>query len=424
MRNLTIIDSYDYVVDYIGNIVDIMNNSLSKFGKYSVNNGEVSNAIIEYICSEIQLEQTMPKKVKNISDHLLAPKKNNTETRKLAIEIDDKLIQLTNQTISIILQEGYKKIPSRTMFFRESLRVFYDIFIDKVGGEEIEVRRAMATLYNIYAQKLLGTDVHTWEENEKSWSGLGSDISIFISEAFLGPEFWQSILDNYEIINGIIKSGTMNLPDIKEITERFFKFIDKMIEVHESEPDILKFIEVNNDLPIVIHKNQLENLIEKIEPKYAKINNKMKLYFLFSYVEKEFRNIQIKIRFYFAPESQYIKKNAMEFTELYLIAQELTLADNGYLIQLPEQKKKIQKLLIDIANYNIAHTILIGSYFKAFTYGGYDHIASSPIILFLNNVLLAITSSEVEGIPDNIFEGFTIEKLGHEISKNLPQFRY
>lgn len=424
MSKLTIIDAYDYNVDFIENIVEKMNNSLSKFGKYSVSNGEVSRIIILNMCEEIQSYDGNT--LENILDHLLAPKKNTSGKRKLAIEIDDELIALTNKTISIILQAGYKKIPSRTMFFRESLRVFYNNFDESVASVEIRTEGAILGLYDLYAKKLLGSN--TYNNKADHPLGLGDDISTFIAQGLLGPDFWQSIVDNYEIINRILKDGEPNLTDIKENTERIFKFIDKVIEEDESNPEILKFIEIGNDIPIEIQKSQLQNLIEIIEPEYATINNKIKLYFLFSFIEKEFRKIELMIRFYFAPESRYTKKNAMEFTELYLIAAGLTLADKGYLIQLPEQKRKIQKLLIDIANYNIQQNMLVGSYFKHFPYGKYVKVTHSSVVLFLSNVFLAITSNGLinvyEGIEEVYGSGerFTIEHLVYWIRENLPKF--
>ena len=433
MKKLTIIDSYDYVVDFIENIVSIMNESLSKFGKYSLSNGEISKIIIEDICNEIKFEHIQ--NMKNITDHLLVPRKNSKETRKLAVEIDDKLIKLTNNTISLILGEGYKKIPSRTMFFRESLNVFYDLFVDKLLGDEEEKRRAMLKLYNAYAEKILGPNRDSKETDEWGWDGLGLDISAFIEEGFFGAPFWQSILDNYQIINKIIESKVLNLVDIKRITEKIFKFIDKVIDEDDSNPDIVTFtknykdqsLEMALELPKIklnLYKSQLQNLIEIIEPAYSTINDKIKLYFLLSFIQKEFEEIRIKILFYFAPESQYIKKNAMGFSELYLMAEELTLANGKHLILVQDEKKKIKKLLVDIFNYDIQHSILVGSYFK-------DRIINektpywsySPIIFFLSTIFLAITSVLVATKNEFIVEdGIIILPL--DIIKNLPQFNY
>ena len=248
MTKLMIIDSYDYVVDFIENIVSIMNESLSKFGKYSLSNGEISKIIIEDICNEIKIEHFQ--NIKNITDHLLVPKKSSKGTRKLAVEVDDKLIQLTNNTISLILGEGYKKIPSRTMFFRESLHVFYDIFVDKLLGDEEEKRRSTLILYNAYSEKILRQNIDIKETNEWVWDGLGLDISAFLEEGFFGSQFWQSLLDNYQIINEIIESKMFNIGDNKRITEKIFKFIDKAIDEDDSNPDILTFTKKYTDLSL------------------------------------------------------------------------------------------------------------------------------------------------------------------------------
>ena len=363
------------------------------------------------------------------------PKKNSKDTRKLAVEIDDKLIQLTNNTISLILGEGYKKIPSRTMFFRESLHVFYDLFVDKLLGDEEERRRAMLILYNAYAEKILGPNRDSKETDEWGWDGLGLDISAFIEEGFFGAPFWQSILDNYQIINKIIESKVLNLVDIKRITEKIFKFIDKVIDEDDNNPDIITFIKFYSDpsieiplgipkIKLNIYKNQLQNLIEVIEPAYSAIDDKIKLYFLLSFIHKEFEEIQIKIRFYFAPESQYIKKNAMELSELYLMAEGLTLANGKHLIRVQKEKKKIQKLLIDIINYNVQHSILVGTYFKSRTIKEKTpYLSYSPLIFFLSTIFLAITSEELVTRHEFIEEEGII-MLPLDIIKNLPKFDY
>ena len=114
----------------------------------------------------------------------------------------------------------------------------------------------------------------------------------------------------------------------------------------------------------------------------------------------------------------------MGFSELYLMAEELTLANGKHLILVQDEKKKIKKLLVDIFNYDIQRSILVGSYFK-------DRIINektpywsySPIIFFLSTIFLAITSVLVATKNEFIVEDGTII-LPFDIIKNLPQFNY
>lgn len=425
MKKLTIIDSYDYVVDFIEDIVSNMNNSLSKFGKYTVTNGIISKVIIEDICHQIQSEHSEVGTVKNITEHLLAPKKHNKVTRKLAIEIDDELVQLTNKTISIILGGGYKKIPSRTMFFRESLRVFYDFFIDQVMNE-MENEPIMSRIYDLFAEKILGMDAHFKEKRGDYWEDVEKyNISTFFYLSLdLETEFWQSLSDNYENIKKIIESEALNSYNTKEITERIFKFADKFLEEDYRDPDNIIFSKNytrnNMSLSLEIQKSRLQNLIEVIEPEYATINDKIKIFFLLSFIEKEFGDIVVRLYFHFGPVSQYIKKNSMELSELYVMARSLALVNNGfsYSLEKQKQKTKIKKLLVDISNYNIRHMILLGSYFKKLGSMVNSQFLYSPVILFLNNIFIVILTTW--DFPVITYE----DEIGKEISKHLPEFKY
>lgn len=430
MAKLTIIDSYDYVVDFIENIVEVMNSSLSKFGKYSVSNGEIAKNIIKNMCLSIENESY--NKIKNVTEHMLVFQKNSSRSRKLAIELDDEIEQLTNNAIAKILQEGYKKIPSRTMFFRESLRTYYDFFSNGDGKNSLAINK----LSDVFAEKIL-KPINSMDDGISSWDCISSIFHNYLITALIinqksdslfsnfSTAFFTSVLNNYKMIDDIIEHYSRNIPNSPNaeeirITELIYEFVVKATKtvIDTSNPDNIIIKECEGKKGIEISTTHLYNLIEAIEPDYNRLRTEIKVYFLFSLIVKEFYICVRELEFLYSPNSRYIKKNAFQFSDLYLMTEGLTYIDNMKFTKLKEQKTKIKKLFIKITNYKIRQNILIGIRIN----NGY--LAHSPTLLFLQNTLISIMVIELFIMNDSsTSDRYYFETLQYALKKNLPQFK-
>lgn len=404
MKKLTIIDSYDYAVDFIENIASAMSMGVCKFGKYSVSNGEISKMLIETISQMVKNEKN--EDVKSVTDHLLTLRPNKNTTRKLAIEIDDELINSINEAISIILSEGYKKIPSRTMFFRESLRTSYDFLIHadsraillEIGG------------YDLFAGKVL-----TGETHSVSTGKIGYISSLFWSQVFSGAMFFKSISDNYEQINNIMENDGIPEDDIIIITEKILKYSDDVVEEHKIEKDRIRFTIHFNDTWIEIPKKKLDSLIMQIDPIYSKLRNKTKFLILLSSMEKEFVGAEIKLNVLTGNKSEYVKKNMIDFSDLYLMSEGLALMDDGILFDV-EKNPEIKKLFRGIINQKIRQDILGSSIeYK-------DDDSYNPLLFFLSSIFSTYTAMVLGGTMYlNRWRG--AGHLEQGLLSNLPEFR-
>lgn len=401
MKNVTTIDSYDYVVDFIENIASVMTNGVSKFGKYSVANGEISKMIIGFMAIRVKEEKDADVRV--ITDHMLAPKKSDAKTRKLAIEFDDDLIESINEAISAILSEGYKKIPSRTMFYRESLRTCCDIFIQE------DIRSVLLEIggYDVFTEKILGAESRASGE-------IGLTSSLFWSKAFSGDIFWNSLSDNYEKISGLLKNVSSSEKNAIKITEEVLKYIDGIVEEDRVAGDKIKFS--INDSWIEISKNRMDELILYIEPAYSTLSNKIKFFILLSFIGKEFNNAEIKTNILLGHRSEYVKRNFIEFSELYIMSEGITLLEDGLITSYAPKDPKNQKLFLEVFNHSIRYGILEVS-LEYRNDSGYD-----PLVLFLHAIFLIYIMEVLDGMMF-LNNGRGIGDLESGIIGNIPKFK-
>ena len=365
MKNLAIIDSYDFNVDFIENIVYILNDGLSKFERKYVSNDEIANIMIHHISQEIINEGKS--RTKKVTEHLLVRRKSEAKTRKLAIKIDDDLINETNYAISTILSAGYRKIPSRTMFFRESLNVFYDYFKDVYDSR---------TLDDIFFPFFVGNVFGEIDHSKNSDTGKISKG--FLLALYLKAQIFQFIVDNRDNINKIIESRG-NGKAITDIAEGILKIIDNYIK-EDYIDDIIKFsiIIEDNEFWIGIPKNHLNDLILQIDPVYMNMDDKVKFLFLLSLIREEFLKIQMKLEILKSNAKMYIKKNAMEFSEIHLMAKALNVikdvqkTSSSLEIKL-KNASTLNDIIVNLNNYDIKHSI--ANY-------------ASPEIIFLNALLI------------------------------------
>ena len=95
-------------------------------------------------------------------------------------------------------------------------------------------------------------------------------------------------------------------------------------------------------------KNILNNLISTIDSSYREINNKVKFFFLISFINKEFLKIMIKMFQLLRNISPYKRSNIMELSEITLISYEISVVERDEFII--KKKSELINMIIDIAN--------------------------------------------------------------------------
>lgn len=371
MKNLTIIDSYDYVVDLIENIADILNHSLSMFGKYSVSNDEICNIIIKNISQKIK-DETIDS-FKPITNDLLMKKKDIIKTRKLAIEMDEDLINSVNNAISIILANGYKKIPSRTMFFRESLRVFYNM----LHSLDYEPKINPIDYFDLmFLNKLLGYDtlfgVDTYIQPPTHSTPIYHE---FVYNLYTNPIVYKFILEHKEEVKILIdptaaiqKKGSMSIKEMQAYTNPAYaidedcKNIENKLLSHikaeDKEDGKVRFVLHKDikDIWIEIPKNVLNNLISNIHVDYLHIGNKVKFFFLTSFINKELFRITHNIwksrgNITLGDIGPYYMNSIVSLSDIPLVWYEIEYIENGEFST--KEKKELTNTLLDITTMKI-----------------------------------------------------------------------
>ncbi len=153
------------------------------------------------------------------------------------------------------------------------------------------------------------------------------------------------------------------------------KIINKYIRVDYID-ETVKF-SIDNELWIGMPKNNLNDIIMEIDPVYVKMDDKVKFLFLLSLIREEFLKIQMKLEILKSNAKMYIKKNAMEFSGIHLMAKALNVikdaqkTSSSLNITLKDMGK-LNDIIVDINNYNIKHSI-----------AGYV-----PEMIFLNALLI------------------------------------
>ena len=371
MKKLTIIDSYDYVVELIENIGDILNHILSMFGKYSVSNDEICSIIIKNISHKIK-DETLDS-FKPITNDLLMKKKDIIKTRKLAIEIDEDLINSVNNAISIILADGYKKIPSRTMFFRESLRVFYDMLYSLDYEPKINPIDYFDLLF---LNKLLGNDTLFGVDTHIQPPTYSTHIfHEFVYKLYTNPIIYKFILEYKEEVKILIdptaaiqKKGNMSMEEIQAYTYPAYvidedcKNIENKllshIKVEDKEDGKVRFVfhQDIKDIWIEIPKNVLNHLISNIYVHYLYIGNKVKFFFLISFINKELFRIAHNIWKSIGDVTPgditpYSRNSIVSLSDLPLVWYEIEYIEKGEFTT--KEKNELINILLDINTMKI-----------------------------------------------------------------------
>jgi hypothetical protein len=374
MKKLTIIDSYDYVVELIERIADILNRSLSRFGKYSVSNDEICNIIIKEMSNRIKDEAK--DSFKPITNGLLIKKADNVKNRKLAIEMDEDLISSVNNAISIILANGYKKIPSRTMFFRESLRVFFEILYTT---EKRPAMNIIEFLSISFFDKLFGTTILCGEDTSiVPRRFIPVVYSTFIDKLYENPIVYKFILERRGEIKilsdpeAITKKEWLSEEDKRKYFIRAFtidedcKIIEKniipILKEDEKENGRVKFTLPYEDGTIWIEmpKYNLNSLISAIAESYREIGDKVKFFLLISFIEKEiFRSLKnildTKGQFHPGDIIPYDRNRILDLSDIYIISDEFDFIEGGNFSI--NEKTELTNILMDIANLKIKEVV-------------------------------------------------------------------
>ena len=340
MKKITIIDSYDYVVELIENIVYILNTELYLFTDEKATNDEVANTLVKFI--SLQIIKEKEKTIKTTANDLMVKRKDSISKRKLAIQIDSDILDITNKAISVILSEGYKKIPSRTMFFRESLRVFYDIFYAEPSTE----KKLKFMLLDNHFQELFTTKI-VGDAKKQSFTQI-------INYILLNNFAIDDIIKIGEELIRKIKSGVVLSPfNIKEIffnkitsntKNKFWKeytFINSDGIIKVEGP-----IDLNRNIGVLIEisMRKLDDLLEKIDVEYKDMDNKIKIFLLMIFINKSLLKISLKIRLLTGGMSAYNLKNAIDLSELLIQPYEYPAIDEMVKHFIPENKNEEKKI--------------------------------------------------------------------------------
>lgn len=383
MKKITIIDAYDYVVDMIEDIAYVLNTELYVFTKEKTTNDEVANILIEFMSREVLREKG--ETVKQITNDLMVKRENKIDTRKLAIQINDNIVNVTNDAISTILSEGYKKIPSRTMFFRESLRVFYNIFHSSPYSEG-KVRYLNLVSYefrDLFLTKIFGPlKGDLW--SGKSFWGIIDCRNLYTLTLYDVTQVGDIII---KLLNKRGNTLEFNINDEffykimldkkkRSYGDLTFIYSNDKIEIKGFVDSSLKHLETRLEIPI----KKIDELIGAITPECDHCDNKNKLFLLIIFIRKSIFRFLLKFQLLTGTMSGYNVHSAIDLSEMLIIPYEyyavseiekqvITYSEKNNDPETIEMAKKLKDILTKINEIKLSLYIWHGNIETVFGFG-------------------------------------------------------